>query len=98
MDTKAEFEKWCDSNFPYKKDRFQLFRGEYNSQFTRQLWQAWKASRAAIEIEPPELQVIPDEESDIPDFSDWPMGFNEGVKASIEAITSHGIRIKGKTE
>ena len=87
MDTKAAFEKWCDSNFPYKKGRFQLFRGEYNSQFTRQLWQAWEASRETIEIELPE-----------------PLGDDYGheifylIPEVEKAITSHGIRIKGKTE
>ena len=89
MDTKASFEKWCDSNFPYKKDRFQLFRGEYNSQFTRQLWQAWEASRSAIEI---------------PSSSDseyWFEGTFQRMRYERDVekvITSHGIRIKGKTE
>ncbi|WP_159282182.1 hypothetical protein [Rahnella variigena] len=92
MDTKAAFEKWFDENMYLAG---QCFCTESEK---RRMLKAWTASRAAIEIEPPELQVIPDEESDIPDFSDWPMGFNEGVKASIKAITSHGIRIKGKTE
>jgi len=96
MDTKAAFEKWCDSNFPYKKDRFQLFRGEYNSQFTRQLWQAWEASRAAIEIELPELAVDHDERLMVETSVEG--AFNLGVIRSRQAITSHGIRIKGKAE
>lgn len=70
MDTKAAFEKWWEDQSEQLPPNMMAFS-------------AWQASRAAIEIEPPELQVIPDEESDLPDFSDWPMGFNEGVKASI---------------
>lgn len=31
-----------------------MINGEYRSQFTKQLFQAWTASRAAIEVELPE--------------------------------------------
>lgn len=92
MDTKAAFEKFREWWFAEEQDELRLNLAEGWG------FRVWLASRAAIEIELPELQVIPEEESDIPDFSDWPMGFNEGVKSSIKAITSHGIRIKGKTE
>ena len=51
--SREAFEAWVDSNFPFKKDRFNLFGGEYKSQFTEQLWQSWQASRAAIVIELP---------------------------------------------
>lgn len=53
MDSRAEFEAWCDMSFPFKKDRFYLLFGEYRSQFTRQLWQAWQASRAAMKDDLP---------------------------------------------
>lgn len=52
--------------------------------------QAWKASRAAIEIE-------------LPEGTGWASdpynhGRNDGINQCTKAITSHGIRIKGKTE
>lgn len=83
------FEAWCDSNFPFKKDRFQLFRGEYNSQFTRQLWQAWQASRQAIEVELPESKA---------NVTYTNSGFNWGVGECAKALTSLGIRVKGNEE
>ncbi|HHJ2707843.1 TPA: ead/Ea22-like family protein [Escherichia coli] len=49
MSSREEFEAWVDSNFPFKKDRFDLFRGEYKSQFTKQLWQSWQASREGLD-------------------------------------------------
>ncbi|MEX5421751.1 hypothetical protein WCD91_10095 [Enterobacter cloacae] len=49
MSSREAFEAWVDSNFPFKKDRFDLFRGEYKSQFTRQLWQSWQASREGLD-------------------------------------------------
>ncbi|MGM8557398.1 hypothetical protein ACS6IX_25390 [Enterobacter hormaechei subsp. steigerwaltii] len=49
MSSREAFEAWVDSNFPFKKDRFDLFRGEYKSQFTKQLWQSWQASREGLD-------------------------------------------------
>lgn len=49
MSSREAFEAWVDSNFPFKKDRFYLFRGEYKSQFTKQLWQSWQASREGLD-------------------------------------------------
>ena len=49
MSSREAFEAWVDSNFPFKKDRFDLFRGEYKSQFTEQLWQSWQASREGLD-------------------------------------------------
>lgn len=48
---------------------------------------AWQASRAAIEIE------LPGQEN-----YDDPLSAHLAIKDCAEAITSHGIRIKGKTE
>ena len=49
MSSREAFEAWVDSNFPFKKDRFDLFRGGYKSQFTEQLWQSWQASREGLD-------------------------------------------------
>ena len=50
---------------------------------------AWQASRSAIEIELPEHC-----NGRTPDA----VGYDDAIDDCIEAITSHGIRIKGKTE
>lgn len=60
------------------------------------MWEGWKASRAAIEIELPELAVDHDERLRVETSVEG--AFNLGVIRSRQAITSHGIRIKGKTE
>ncbi|WP_149330419.1 hypothetical protein [Citrobacter braakii] len=57
MNNREQFEEWVDSNFPFKKDRFHIFRDEYKSQFTRQLWEAWQASRAEVEVEVNRLNI-----------------------------------------
>lgn len=48
---------------------------------------AWQSSRAAIEIE------LPGQEN-----YDDPLSAHLAIKDCAETITSHGIRIKGKTE
>ena len=89
-ESRKQFEDFVDSNFPYKKDRFLLFRGEYNSQFTRQLWQAWQASRASIVVDTP--QLCGDGEND----SEYTDGYNDGVTATEKTIRSIGLAIKGE--
>ncbi len=88
MDTKAAFEKWA-KEVVISLDIFS--RGEnkgfYKSKITRDCWDAWTASRAAIEIE------LPGQEN-----YDDPLSAHLAIKDCAEAITSHGIRIKGKTE
>lgn len=85
MDTKAAFEKW----FEPKKIAMQS-RGISTIRIVRLYryqWEAWLASRAAIEIE------LPGQEN-----YDDPLSAHLAIKDCAEAITSHGIRIKGKTE
>lgn len=106
MDTKAAFdreafEKAAAELTGYKPEFILSQRTGDDYEFGSGLnayWHFWKESRAAIEIEFPELQVIDEEDSMIPEEADWAMGWNEAIEASAKAITSHGIRIKGKTE
>lgn len=49
MTSREQFEEFVDASFPFKKDRFHMFRDEYKSQFTRQLWEAWQAASKASE-------------------------------------------------
>ena len=87
MDTKAAFEKWFLSiggSVSMTADE------KYRTDRARMAWWAWKASRAAIEIE------LPD--------GDMHMTYSGHQKLMLpnlgvrNAIASHGIRIKGKTE
>lgn len=89
MNNREQFEEWVDSNFPFKKDRFHIFRDEYKSQFTRQLWEAWQASRAAVDVEilsEPFIAIKKDATNY--DF------YNAGIESAKRAITNAGIRVK----
>ena len=51
------------------------------------MWEGWKESRAAIEIELPESFDFDHSKALVYDMDEV-----------VEAITSHGIKVKGKTE
>ncbi len=90
MDTKAAFEKW----FRSKHDGQMITKGSgYSEPITQLMWQAWTASRAAIEIELPEkmLEVVADT------LIHGRVMANDMLRNCTTAITSHGIRIKGRT-
>lgn len=85
MDTKAAFEKW------WKEDSGQadICSGSFlGSTIKMVAHQAWLASRVEIEIElPVHCNGISSEAA----------AYDDALDECIEAITSHGIRIKGKT-
>ena len=82
---REEFDKWLISTGEYAESQ----NGIYLSPIANISWDAWQASRAAIEIDLPYNDVISDETDE-----QW----DKAVDACSKAITSHGIRIKGKTE
>ena len=84
---REEFEKWCTNQCNYTLSK--TAGGTYRSMRTNLAFKVWTASRAAIEIELPDKLI---EE----DYYDG--GYNCAIKYCSQAITSHGIRIKGKTE
>lgn len=83
MDTKAAFEKFREWWFADDQAELRLNFAEGCG------FKIWLASRLVIEIELPEKFFIDD---------DFDRGHNLGIDDCAEAITSHGIRIKGKTE
>ena len=95
MDTKAAFEKWWESFHETKPWTAwdSLYVAEHDYYADEEIdgqYDSWKASRSAIEIE------LPD--------GDMHMTYSGHQKLMLpnlgvrNAITSHGIRIKGKTE
>lgn len=85
MDTKAAFEKWwVDSD----RDELRMSCSMGWAYFI------WHASRAAIEIELPEIGKYYAGKAGYSRIYDI-HGFERDSK---DAITSHGIRIKGKTD
>lgn len=89
MNTKAAFEKWA--LITYDLTESALVYRAYTNERTENAWRIWQESwyqsRAAIEIE------LPGQEN-----YDDPLSAHLAIKDCAESITSHGIRIKGKTE
>lgn len=101
MDTKAAFETEFRKQHPesnsmdillewYNHDTEEEPDWGYYSLAARDAFKWWKLSREAIEIEHKPYCVWPDEE-----YSD---SYINGWNDHADELTSHGIRIKGKTE
>jgi hypothetical protein len=85
MDTKAAFKKWAiDNGFSIQ---FDTDNNEYSHASTRNAFRGFLGGREAIEIELPELVA-----------GDYGHKYLFVARDVVEAITSHGIRIKGKAE
>lgn len=95
MDTKAAFEKWC-SEKGYSTEQFHYgnWACQYKLESVRNKWDGWQASRAAIEIELPE-EFHSESWLGNGCCDDYA---NTKIAECRKAITSHGIRIKGKRE
>lgn len=90
MDTKAAFEKFREWWFAPEQMEIRLNVAEGWG------FKLWTASRAAIEIELPEEK--PYKHNSYPEARAQDDGFNDALSECSTIITSHGIRIKGKTE
>ena len=98
MDTKAAFDKEAFEKAAaeltgYKPEFILSQRTGDDYEFGSGLnayWHFWKESRAAIEIDINNLENHPDDY-----FMD---GYNDAISDVTDELTSHGIRIKGKTE
>jgi len=103
MDTKAAFEKWFESReIEMKKNGLGLIS---IARSKMRDWEAWQASRAAIEITPLEeysdspLDIIYEQPDNLSRDEVTQFGYMRGYNDCLnELSTSHGIRIKGKTE
>lgn len=93
MDTKAAFDREAFEAkliewWPQAKGNIVRDGDDYANHFMSYAWWGWKESRTAIEIE-------------LPEGTGWASdpynhGRNNGINQCAKAITSHGIRIKGK--
>lgn len=106
METKAAFEKWLKDEYTWgaealdqcrwqpfgKGDGYYICNERYD--FLHFMFVAWAASLSAIEIELPEIGKYYAGKAGYSRIYDI-HGFERDSK---DAITSHGIRIKGKTE
>jgi len=103
MDTKAAFERFLQrkgiscEHWDATDESYGYVSEEADALL--EVWlESWTASRAAIEIELPQRQSLC--ASGYGDGYFVPSSTGEGLEYDevVEAITSHGIRIKGKTE
>lgn len=85
MDSRAQFEEWCSSaGFDISRSN----DGDYNDFATDTAWQAWQASRAAIEVELPAYR-----DATTHGFS----AFNDALDIWETEMRKHGISIKGES-
>lgn len=103
MDAKAAFEKHIRETYQYPQLEMEPddspCTGEYVDtlrQTEYEHWcKSWQASRAAIDIErEPEHEWM----GEYPSHDSFLDGYANGWNDCVDAITSHGIRIKGKSE
>lgn len=98
-ESRKQFEEWYASSWRLRDDELRqelavenngdyIYSSAYNS------WQAWQASRAAIDIELPVKNDISDDDYPIPDLVDWDDGRNAGIQECAEAIRAAGIKVK----
>jgi hypothetical protein len=83
MTSREQFEAWCNS------DPDRSITMEDSTRFFC-AWEAWKASREAVEIQ------LPDHRDYEETLSDHELGFNTGLEQCAEAIRSAGIKVKGE--
>lgn len=90
---RSEFEAW----FKPRKEAMQI-RGIATHRIVKlhqRMWEAWQASRAAIEIEAPEF--IGSREALTKGFTvDYSNGFGDGMDAYEANIRAAGLRVKEK--
>lgn len=104
MDTKAAFDREAfekfitdeaiKRNYQFMDNLFSKFGDDYSVTWVDMAWMGWTASRAAIEIDLPEemREVVADT------LIHGRVMANDMLRDCTKAITSHGIRIKGKSE
>lgn len=100
MDTKAAFEKW------WKDEYSHLESSKYTDlvpHIKYGFFQAWTASRAEIEIDisPENVEALVTTCQHLIEregYSEHSANLRLIAKLALPMLTSHGIRIKGKTE
>jgi len=90
-ESRKQFEEWIanttnsDVHRGIMLDRRES--GSYRHLATENKWEAWQASRAAIDVELPLMKA---------EHSSDQVAFNGGVKMSAKSIRAAGLKIKGE--
>ncbi|ECM5670421.1 hypothetical protein PV77_05450 [Salmonella enterica subsp. enterica serovar Newport] len=88
-ESRKQFEEWFKNKYHVSSDVMKIMH--IKSEIA---WEAWQASRAAIEIELPAKNDITGDDYPIPDLVDWDDGRNAGIQKCAEAIRAAGIKVK----
>jgi len=93
MTSREQFEAWVSGQYPCEPMEDILLKvgpekERYHLKLIQRLWEAWQASREAVEVELPSLKQIDSGERYV--WSDGVFNFKEDV---IESIRAAGIKI-----
>ncbi|HEC6394494.1 TPA: hypothetical protein ACJG8U_002788 [Salmonella enterica subsp. enterica serovar Warragul] len=88
-ESRKQFEEWFKNKYHVSSGVMKIMH--IKSEIA---WEAWQASRSAIEIEFPAKNDISSDDNPIPDLVDWDDGRNAGIQECAEAIRAAGIKVK----
>ncbi|EPT8887134.1 hypothetical protein ACVS9X_001402 [Cronobacter malonaticus] len=96
MDKSRErFEAWYQKKYCMLGDDFDRIGERYQYKTVQLMWEAWQASRAAVEIELPN-GVTTREALDAGYTCDYAAGMDDGIEACEDAILAAGLKVKGE--
>lgn len=92
MTSREQFEVWFKSiSSPSNKLlNWRKSLNAYDYSVTQAAWEAWQASREAVEVQ------LPDRRDYEETLSDHELGFNIALELCAEAIRAAGIKVKGE--
>lgn len=89
MTSREQFEAWWKTQRAVCQfAREGSKNGAYHSKPCQSAWEAWQASREAVEVELPKRREYEDT------LSDHELGFNIALEQCAEAIRAAGIKVK----
>ncbi|WP_038887903.1 hypothetical protein [Cronobacter dublinensis] len=96
--SREQFQSWWEEWFgeapltPWNE----LWCGDgYSAEDIDHMWEAWQASRAAVEIELPK-GVTTREALDAGYMGDYAAGMDDGIEGCANAIRAAGFKVKGE--
>lgn len=92
MASREQFEAWYKSKYLFQGYEFdRLESGSY--QWIESMWQAWQASRSAIEIEA-QTPLTTRDALNAGYSADYATGVEHGIRAMEQAIEQAGLKVK----
>ncbi|MFU2146397.1 hypothetical protein ACM55O_08785 [Hafnia paralvei] len=95
MTSREQFEAWVSGQYPWEPMEDILLKvgpekERYYLKLIQSSWEAWQASREAVEVQ------LPDRRDYEETLSDHELGFNIALELCAEAIRAAGIKVKGE--